>query len=223
MSYAAALAAVRRSCTIRSSVRATITPPTLPVAGRLPGLRLEPGVELGGVLHQPGAALRRPQRADQPGRVPRRPARQACPARAAARRSSPAWSGGRPRSEPITPPPMITTRARAGQRQPPAHLVQQALEARVRGTSRRPSRSAPCPHGVEVEVEGARGGLDGAPQRPAVLASTSDCRRTRASRSRRRTSPKYAATSASTWSSSRSHSVAVLPSSKQASLLPEYS
>ena len=44
------------------------------VAGSQPGLGLERGVELGGVLHQPGPALRGPQRPDQPGRVPRRTA-----------------------------------------------------------------------------------------------------------------------------------------------------
>ena len=38
------------------------------------GLGLETGVELGGVLDQPGAALGGPQQADQTGRVPRRPA-----------------------------------------------------------------------------------------------------------------------------------------------------
>ena len=46
------------------------------VAGGEPDLVLEPGVELGGVLHQPGAALVRAQLADQPGRVPRRTRRE---------------------------------------------------------------------------------------------------------------------------------------------------
>ena len=39
-------------------------------AGAQAGLRLEPGVQLGGVLDQPGAALRGAQLADQAGRVP---------------------------------------------------------------------------------------------------------------------------------------------------------
>ena len=46
------------------------------VAGAEPGLGLEPGVEVGGVLHQPGAGLGRPQLADQPGGVPGRAAGQ---------------------------------------------------------------------------------------------------------------------------------------------------
>jgi hypothetical protein len=45
-------------------------PAALLVAGREPDLGLQVGVELGGVLDQPGAALRRPQLADQPRRVP---------------------------------------------------------------------------------------------------------------------------------------------------------
>ena len=41
-----------------------------------PGLVLQPRVEVGRVLHEAGAALGRPQLADQAGRVPRRAARQ---------------------------------------------------------------------------------------------------------------------------------------------------
>ena len=41
-------------------------------AGRLPGLGLEPGVELGRVLGEPGQVLGRAQLADQPGRMPGR-------------------------------------------------------------------------------------------------------------------------------------------------------
>ena len=39
-------------------------------AGRLPGLGLEPGVELGRVLGEPGQVLGRAQLADQPGGMP---------------------------------------------------------------------------------------------------------------------------------------------------------
>ena len=61
-----------------------------------------------------------------------------------------------------------------------------------------------------------------APHSDQPYADTSAWSRTRASRLRV-ARPSYAASRASTWSSSRSHSVAVLPNSKQASLLPEYS
>ena len=44
------------------------------VAGGQPGLGLERRVELGGVLHQAGPALRGPQRPHEPGGVPRRTA-----------------------------------------------------------------------------------------------------------------------------------------------------
>ena len=44
--------------------------------GREPGLGLEPGVQLGGILHQLRQALRRAQLADQAGRVPGGPAGQ---------------------------------------------------------------------------------------------------------------------------------------------------
>ena len=47
------------------------------VAGGEPDLELELGVQLGGVLHEPRAALRRPQLPDESGRVPRRAGGQA--------------------------------------------------------------------------------------------------------------------------------------------------
>ncbi|CAB4730618.1 unannotated protein [freshwater metagenome] len=52
-------------------------PADVAVAGRKTGLGLQLGVQLGGVLHQPGPALRGPQWSDQPGRVPGRAAGQA--------------------------------------------------------------------------------------------------------------------------------------------------
>ena len=70
MSNAAALAAVRRSWTIRSSVRATVTPPHCLYPADSPVSLFEFGVQLGGVLHQSGRALRGPQLPDQPGGVP---------------------------------------------------------------------------------------------------------------------------------------------------------
>ena len=51
-------------------------PPTGPVPGGQPGLGLEALVELGGVLHEAGAALAGPQQPDQPRRVPGRAARE---------------------------------------------------------------------------------------------------------------------------------------------------
>ena len=48
----------------------------LAVSRRQPGLGLQPGVQLGGVLHQPGAALAGPQQPDQAGGVPGGAARQ---------------------------------------------------------------------------------------------------------------------------------------------------
>ena len=51
-------------------------PAALPVAGAQAGLGLEPLVELGGVLHEAGAALAGPQQPDQPGGVPGGAARQ---------------------------------------------------------------------------------------------------------------------------------------------------
>ena len=51
-------------------------PAALAVAGGQSGLGLEPGVQLGGVLHQPRAALAGAQQPDQAGRVPGGAARQ---------------------------------------------------------------------------------------------------------------------------------------------------
>ena len=73
-------------------------PADVAVAGRQPGLGLERGVELRGVLHQPGAALRGAQRSHQPGRVPRRTAREVALLEQQHVGAGPAWSGGRRRT-----------------------------------------------------------------------------------------------------------------------------
>ena len=121
---------------------------------------------------------------------------------------------------PITPPPMITTRARDGSSVGTGDLLQEPLEpVEVNPRAAFSKRSSPHASKSKSRVL-AEAWI--APHNDHPYADTRACSRTRASRFLA-TRPSYAATSASTWSSSRSHSVAVLPSSKQASLLPEYS
>ncbi len=118
------------------------------VAGGEACLGLERGVELGGVLHEPGARLRGTQRPDQPGRVPGRASRETPLLEQQHVGRPPAWSGGRPpsiRSRPRRrPPPGRGTGARSrrlNHRWPPARA---SAAARHPGTSPPPSRSAPC-------------------------------------------------------------------------------
>ena len=154
------------------------------VAGGESGLGLERGVQLGGVLHQPGARLGRAERPDQPGRVPGRASREpplleqedVGPAQLGqvvgdrAADHSPAddddlSSGGEGFRD---------RRWRAfldhGAGSATGDLLEQARQP-ASAERRRGLLVALHPPGVEVEVDRAGGLLDEAPQRPAVLAA----------------------------------------------------
>src|SRR6188472_2640967 len=69
----------------------------------------------------------------------------------------------------MTPPPTTTTSARDG-RSTTGHVLQQARQ--VRSAEGGLGLVEPLhPPGLEVVLDGAGGGLDEAPQRPAVLAA----------------------------------------------------
>ena len=83
--------------------------------GRQPGLGLEPRVEVARVLAHLGRGLRRrAERDHQPGRVPRRARRELVALERARRRVQPMCARWYATEQPMTPPPITTTRARAG-------------------------------------------------------------------------------------------------------------
>ena len=130
-------------------------PADVAVPGRQSRLGLQGGVELGRVLHEPGAALRGAQRAHQPGGVPGGAARER--ALLEQQHVGPAEPGevvGHGRAD---DPAADDHRPGAGRevnhRRPPPRGARRGQD---RGTSRPPSRSAPSPRRGSRSRSGSR-------------------------------------------------------------------
>src|SRR5215467_13865935 len=171
--YASAMAAVRRSWTRRSGVRATMTPPhrANPVSRPTsPASREYSSVEYWTSRVPLSEARNWPTSPAACQVVPQ----ESRPCSSSSTSRQPAAARWYATPVPITPPPMITMRARCGSSAidyliPSLHIVQQPGEVLAGEAARRAFEALHRP-GPEIEVQRAGRVLDRPPQRPAVLA-----------------------------------------------------